>query len=308
MADVVSAQSSRSRRRWPAAVALAVVLIYLAVGALTAAKMTRPKRRFKPEHNPASRNLPYEEVRFAARGGDADLAGWFVPAAGSSRALILVHGKDSNRSRFIENSGAIAVELHRRAFNLLLIDLRGHGNSSESRLSFGIKEHRDILGAVDYLGTRGFRKGAIGVLGQSMGAASTLLATAAEPGIAAAVSDCAYSDIRLVIDRQFQQSTGLPSWFLPSTRLFGWLLTGVDLVAARPVQVVSQIAPRPLFLIHSGADALIPVGHAADLRLAAEGSRLWVIEGAAHVRGIQTAESAYQREVGDFFDRHVPKS
>ena len=284
------------------------MLVYLVVGAMTAAKLTRPKRRFKPEHNPGSRQMPFEEVRFAARGGDADLAGWFVPVAGSKRALILVHGKDSNRSRFMENSGAIAVELHRRAFSLLLIDLRGHGQSSDSPLSFGIKEHRDILGGFDYLVRRGFPAGAVGVLGQSMGAASTILAAAAEPGIAAAVSDCAYSDIGRVIDRQFSQSTGLPSWFAPSTRLFGWLIVGVDPLSARPVQVVSQIAPRPLFLIHSGADALIPVGHAADLRLAAEHSRLWVIEGAAHVRGIQTAEKAYQAEVGDFFDRAIPKS
>lgn len=307
MSDARSAGSAQRLRRWLTSVAGFLVLVYLVVGAMTAAKLTRPKRRFKPEHNPGSRQMPFEEVRFAARGGDADLAGWFVPAAGSKRALILVHGKDSNRSRFIEYSGAIAVELHRRAFNLLLIDLRGHGQSSESPLSFGIKEHRDILGGFDYLVRRGFHAGAVGVLGQSMGAASTILAAAAEPGIAAAVSDCAYSEIGRVIDRQFSQSTGLPSWFAPSTRLFGWLITGVDPLSARPVQVVSQIAPRPLFLIHSGADALIPVGHAADLRLAAEHSRLWVIEGAAHVRGIQAAEKAYQAEVGDFFDRAIPK-
>lgn len=298
----------RRRLRWLGIGSLLLAMIYLAVGAMTATKMTRPKRRFKPEHSPASRGLPYEEVRFLARGGDADLAGWFVPAAGTQRALILVHGKDSNRSRFMEHAGAIAVELHRRAFNLLLIDLRGHGHSSDSRLSFGIKEHRDILGAFDYLQTRGFRKGAIGVLGQSMGAASTIFAAAAEPGIAAAVSDCAYSDIRLVIDHQFQASTGLPSWFVPATRLFGWLLVGVDLATAQPLRVVAQIAPRPLFLIHSGADALIPVGHAADLRLAADSSRLWVIEGAGHVRGIQAAETAYQTRVGEFFHKNVPNN
>lgn len=307
MSDASPRRSSSWRVRGLAIAAVVLCVLYLAIGALTALTMTRPKRRFKAEHNPASRNLPYEEVRFPARGGDADIAAWFVPAAGSQRAVVLVHGKDSNRSRFIEHSGPIAVELHRRAFNLLLIDLRGHGQSSPARLSFGIKEHRDILGAVDYLGTRGFQKGRIGVLGQSMGAASTLLATAAEPGIAAAVSDCAYSDILVVMERQFQRSTGLPSWFIPSTRLFGWILEGVDLASARPVQAVPQIAPRPLLLIHSGADALIPVGHAADLRLAAEGSRLWVIDGAAHVGGIKTAEAAYQKEVGDFFDRGVPK-
>ena len=63
-----------------------------------------------------------------------------------------------------------------------MIDLRGHGQSSPARMSFGLKEHRDILGAVDWLKGRGYRPGHIGVLGQSMGGASTLYAVAAEPG------------------------------------------------------------------------------------------------------------------------------
>lgn len=280
--------------------------IYLLIGAVVAARMTRPKRRFKPEHNPGSRNLKYEEVRFPARGGDAEIAAWFVPSPGTARAVVLVHGKDSNRSRFMENSGDIAVELNRRAMSLLLIDLRGHGHSSAARLSFGLNEHRDILGAVDWLSARGFRPGHIGVLGQSMGGASTLYATAAEPAIAAAVTDCAYGDIGPVIDRQFQHTTGLPNWFLPSTRLFGWLLGGVDLASAQPLKVAAQIAPRPLLIIHGGDDALVPVGQAADLRLAVGSSRLWVVAGAQHVRGIQTDRAGYQQQVGSFFESSLP--
>lgn len=304
--DAPSQERSARWVRWLVRIAIATAALYLVIGAVVLLRMTRPKRVFKPEHNPASRSLPYEEVRFSARGGDAEIAAWFVPAAAAKRAVILVHGKDSNRSRFMEHSGDIAVELHRRALSLLLIDLRGHGQSSPARLSFGLKEHRDILGAVDWLSSRGYKSGHIGVLGQSMGGASTLYAVAAEPAIAAAVTDCAYGDIAPVIDRQFQHSTGLPNWFQPATRLFGWLLIGVDLAAAKPLKVVPQIAPRPLLLIHSGEDALVPVGQAADLRLAIESSQLWVVAGARHVYGIKVDPAGYQAQVGSFFQRSLP--
>lgn len=303
-----AAPPERSSRwvRWLLGIAGVVASLYLLIGGVVAARMTRPKRHFKPEHNPASRSLQYEEVRFPARGGDAEIAAWFVPSPGAGRAVVLVHGKDSNRSRFMEHSGDIAVELHRRSLSLLMIDLRGHGQSSPARMSFGLKEHRDILGAVDWLKGRGYRPGHIGVLGQSMGGASTLYAVAAEPEIAAAVTDCAYGDIGPVIDRQFQHTTGLPNWFLPATRLFGWLLEGVDLASARPLRVVSQISPRPLLIIHGGEDALVPLGQAADLRLAIASSQIWVVPGAAHVRGIKADPAGYQAQVGSFFERNLP--
>lgn len=304
--DAAPQERSRRRLRWLSRIALLTAALYLLIGAVVAARMTRPKRRFKPEHNPASRNLKYEEVRFPARGGDAEIAAWFVPSPGAQRAVVLVHGKDSNRSRFMEHSGDIAVELNRRALSLLLIDLRGHGESSPARLSFGLKEYRDILGGVDFLLGRGYRPGHIGVLGQSMGGASTLYAIAAEPAIAAAVTDCAFGDIGPVIDRQFQRATGLPNWFLPATRLFGWLLGGVDLSSAVPLRVVPQIAPRPLLIIHAGDDALVPAGQAADLRLAASNSRIWVIPGAQHVYGIKVDPAGYQQQVGNFFASSLP--
>lgn len=290
-----------------------LTVLYLLVGAYTATTMTWPKRRFKPEFNPGRHGMTYQEIRLPARGGDADLAAWWIPAASSpapsadpGRAVVLVHGKDSNRSRFIEHSAPIVIELHSRGLNLLMIDLRGHGQSSTSRMSFGIREQRDVLGAVDWLRARGFAPGRIGVLGQSMGGASILLATAAEPAIAAAVSDCAYADIAPIVGRRFHEVTGLPNWFVPATRIALYLIDGVDLLQAKPLAAVPRIAPRPLLIIHGMADATIPVGHAADLRLAVPSAELWVIDGSGHVQGVSTDTAAYQQHVGDFFQKHLP--
>ena len=54
---------------------------YLAVGAVAANALTLPKRDFAAGVTPAQLGLAYEDVRFAARDGAAEIAGWYIPGA-----------------------------------------------------------------------------------------------------------------------------------------------------------------------------------------------------------------------------------
>jgi pimeloyl-ACP methyl ester carboxylesterase len=135
---------------------VALAILYLSAGAYLASELTRPRRRVSQLG--ALATLPREE---------------------SDRALLWVHGFNTCRScefdgRFIE----FANTLHASGFNILMIDLRGHGESEGERVTFGKQEKWDVLGAVDWLHQRGFTK--IGVLGASLGAVSTVEA-ALEP-------------------------------------------------------------------------------------------------------------------------------
>ena len=137
--------------------------------------MTRPRRQFDPDHNPDRYNLTYEDVSIQSRDGEATLAGWFIPHEASSLAVLMVHGNNASRTReYDDEFPRMGAMLHQAGFNVLMIDLRGHGKSSDGRVSFGIHERYDVAGAVDWLLDQGFRPGSIGVLGISLGSAASI--------------------------------------------------------------------------------------------------------------------------------------
>ena len=77
-------------KRIAVAVPVSLVLLYLAAGAAAAETLTKPKRQFSPENNPAKFGLAYEEVRFLSRGDNMQVAGWYMPFRSSTRAIVLV--------------------------------------------------------------------------------------------------------------------------------------------------------------------------------------------------------------------------
>jgi pimeloyl-ACP methyl ester carboxylesterase len=289
------------------AIGLAVVLLvaYLGISVLAANILATPRRVFGAE-SPATLNLAFSDVSFPARGGDVQISAWFIPDQGSHKAIVLVHGKDSSRTGWIEGDWANFVpELHKHGFALLLIDMRGHGRSGDAHYSFGVNERRDVEGAVDWLKGQGFQPRSIGVLGISMGAASSILATAEDPDIAALVEDCGYAAIYPLIQQEWGKSSHLPDFFIPSTILTGRLMFGYDLGAARPVDEVGHIAPRPLLIIHGTDDGLIPLVHAEQLKAAAPAAELWEVPGAKHGGAYTTQPQQYLEKVTGFFDRSL---
>jgi dipeptidyl aminopeptidase/acylaminoacyl peptidase len=305
-----SAASGRRFRRIIARAVLAAVAlllaVYLGISALAAHILTTPRRSFDPSETPASFSLAYQDVRFPAREDGLMIAGWYIPYRSSHRAVVLVHGKDSIRTReFRGDFVDLAAALHKSGFAVLMIDLRGHGQSDAARFGFGLRERRDVLGAVDWLKSQGFRPGSIGVLGVSMGAASSIGAAVEEPAIGALVEDSGYAAIYPIIQKEWEEVSRLPDFFLQPTLLIGRLLLGYDITTARPVEEIDDIAPRPVMIIHGRADQLVPLDDAEQLRAANPGAELWVVPGAGHARAYNTDPRAYVERVAGFFRKNL---
>jgi fermentation-respiration switch protein FrsA (DUF1100 family) len=254
---------------------------------------------------PAKYQLQYRDVTFQAREDGVQLKGWFVPGQLSggrltaARTIIMVHGTRQNRAT--PNDGLIELTdiFVKAGFAVLGFDMRGQGESQPEPLTMGYFEQRDVLGAVDFLQSGPIpypnlgRPTIIGGWGISMGAATLLLATAREPAIKAVVSDCAYSDITPIVQREVHVRSGLPEAFTPGALLAAQALYGVDFYAVRPVDVVASIAPRPLFFIHGDADQYVPFADMQELADAAQTGfqaqvQSWAVPGAGHARSFKT--------------------
>ena len=95
--------------------------------------------------------------------------GWYIPAGDQSRAVILVHGRNASRTDLFLGGGLkLAKALHDVGLSVMMIDLRGHGQSSDGRFTYGLKERKDVIGAVDWLIGKGYQPGKIGTMGISL--------------------------------------------------------------------------------------------------------------------------------------------
>jgi len=265
---------------------------------------------------PAAIGLDYRPVTFPSRTDNVQLHGWLIPAqAGVTRSLrravVVVHGTRANRADpsigVLDWSG----ELARHGFAVLAFDMRGMGDSAPAPISFGEFEMRDVLGAVDLLRSGPLpypelgRPGFVAGWGVSMGAATLLLAAAADTRIQAVVADSAYADILPLLEREIPRQARMPSAFTPGTLRAARLLFGIDFYSVRPVDAAAAIAPRPLLLIHGMSDTYVPTSNLFALRDAAvkgRGARVssWLVPSASHGQAFHVSRAEYVQRVTSF--------
>ena len=174
-----------------------------------------------------------------------------------------------------------------RAFTSSCSIFERMGESEGSLCSIGYHEVQDLLGATDYFcrapGDAGFAVGAYGI---SMGGAVTLMAAAQEPRLAAVATHGAYASLDRAIDAARAGVFG-PAGAALSRPVAYWGKRWFDKdpQRCRPVNVIGQIAPRPVLLMHGAQDIIVNPADAQSLYDAAcEPKTLTVWPRSWHVR------------------------
>ena len=298
-----------------AALLVVVALPYLMATALT----YRPK--YVPRENPQSRlDVGYDTVAFETADG-LTIVGWWVPAAQGqplSRELqrsnfgrdtvIICHGFASGKDQGLEFAQSLLV----RGYNVLMFDFRGHGESDGQLTSLGALERQDVLAAVRWLqDTRPRQSQRILGLGISTGAAA-LISAAADPSpqgqaIEAVALYNAYDDLS-GLGRTIARTRFLPplSWVADRVGLaLASAHVGADLVHFAPADLAARLWPRPILVIHGGADLLVPFEHGQRLFDAAQEPKrhLW-LPNSDHLDTLRSRDAA--REVREFFNEARP--
>jgi dipeptidyl aminopeptidase/acylaminoacyl peptidase len=223
-------------------------------------------------------NIPFIEVSFPTSDG-ITLHGWFFPGKEAGSPAIIyapATGKD-------QRSGISLVEpLHQAGYQVLLFSYRGHGRSEGNRFgfSYGAHESGDIDAAVTFLSdAKEVEK--IGVIGHSAGAASGIISMARNPNIDALVAAAPFPSVEEV------WYTSRPFFFPKPLFELSFKLTerrkDFSRNEVRPQDVINQISPRPLLLIHGIDDQRITQTQAMDLFDAADEPKcIWLVAGASH--------------------------
>jgi uncharacterized protein len=240
-----------------------------------------------------------EEIDLTARDG-IRLHSWLFRSPTAEASVIVLHGHGGNKHTTLP----LATMLY-PAYNVLLLDHRGHGESGGVRTTIGYEERLDVHAAVDVLMGRGL--GPVGIFGMSMGGATAILAAAEDERISVVVADSPFARLRWAI-QQAANLRGYPAVLTPAISYLGCLMTALHLryrmEAFDPVEVIERIAPRPFLLMHGTEDEIIPVASAHTLYArAGEPKELWLQDGLKHCRAVEEAYEPFRERVRGFFDR-----
>jgi dipeptidyl aminopeptidase/acylaminoacyl peptidase len=293
----------RMRRVVAAIVSLAMLLfgmLYVGVSVVTAERLTRATNR------PLSidpRRLSEDARPWSTRTADGlTLRGWYLSAGHQRHLVVLVHGMWSS---WLEMAG-LGKDLHEQGFDVLLFDLRGHGESDPSRLYLGRRERTDIRAVMDWAKSEGFSNDRIGWLGYSMGGSTVLMEAARNPEIQVAVVDSPYGDLPELLKKQLSLHSGLPRWFNPGILLAARWVFGVRTDDLIPIRFARSWGERPVLLIHGESDTIVPVGQARELAHTLGASCLMLtLPGVEHVQAYQSDREAYIQTVSSFFTNHL---
>lgn len=262
--------------------------------------LTHPPRKAL-QTTPAAIGLSYEPVNFVSRQDGLSLQGWLLRSPENRLTVICSHGYRQNREQADVPLLPLAKVLVEHGMNVLLFDYRNSGESAGEMTSVGQYEVRDLLGAVDYVHSRQDLNPKVALLGFSMGAATAILAGAAEPSIAAVVADAPFADLTRYLEANFSVWTGLPAVPFNRTILAVTpILTGLQPEKVSPVQVVGEFAGRPLFLIHGEADEDIAPENSWELQQAYPAAELMLVAGAHHVKSYQQEPMHYETALLNF--------
>ncbi len=285
---------------------IALFILYSGVSLLAYDDLSLPKRHFTS----GTPDGIFSDVSFAARGQNYLVHAFYLPGRHDMPALIDVPGY--NMSRHSDYHRRRTNGLRDLGFTVLALDLSDNGGDTfqNGRISMGFSERWDVLGAYDYLLAKGVAPDRIGLVSESMGAATSLLAAGIEPRIRAVWADSPFEDASILLAEQ-AVARHYPSMIVPGGMVWGLLIAGDRIWEARPIDVAPKLAAhhQAVFLVATRGDHTVAFHHGTDLYAAFQAAGVdttfWGVPDLDHVQTITVHFDEYMQRLKAFFERHL---
>lgn len=275
-----------------------LALILAALGTVVWVSYDQANGYLHPRRNIASgallraERIEYQEIALQTEDG-VSLSAWYTPP--KNEAVILVaHGYGDKRA---EDFYALFAS---HGYGVVAWDFRAHGKSGGEFSSLGYYETLDVKAALDFALAQPDVKH-VGAWGGSMGAVTMIRATAQYPQIEALIADSPFETLEDEMDLRvpFPMMRSLIEFFAEAQ-------SGADIELVRPVDDITSISPRPVFIIQGMADGMVPLDSAQRLYDAAgEPRQLWVEDDVPHLNMYAYYKTRYTKRAIKFFDEYL---
>lgn len=214
-----------------------------------------------------------------------------------NRFVIMVHGYSGNHHYQMPFVNMFLNE----GFNILLVDQRNHGKSGGKYPTYGIKEKQDISDFIDYLNKRYGENLFLGLHGQSMGGATSLMCGAMDTRVDFVVSDCAFSSAKEVINSELGKHKYIPKTIIYSIlKAVTKLKVKVDIEKSSPINDICACRKKlPILFVHGKADSKVPCSMGEDMykRRNNKIDRLLLVDNAEHMVCYKHNKEDYEKNV-----------
>ncbi len=219
--------------------------------------MTVHPQKINSGETPKKYKLAYENVSLTSFDG-TKLTGWYLPAKKpTNKAILMLHGYPMDKGDLLPTATLFEIN-----FNILLVDLRGMGQSGGTMATFGVKEQKDLKFAVNFLESKG--NTGVGVFGYSEGGSIGLLAASQDKRIHAVAEYGAFADLPGLVQNQYKKLGILDKPMARLITFWEWLFFGS---LPNPVQAAEKITAHVL-AIHNQGDEVVPFAQAQELQAA----------------------------------------
>ncbi|MBC7367043.1 MAG: alpha/beta fold hydrolase [Undibacterium sp.] len=245
------------------------------------------------------RRVPKYSADWKPRSADA-------PVVAARGTIVILHGFLVTRETMMH----WALFLAQQGFRAVLVDLRGHGQSTGEWITFGANEAGDLVKVMDELQHRDLAPAGVGVLGSSYGAVMALHWAARDARVKAVVALEPFSDPREAVTEfahgfpPFKQQIGGVGAETFATAL--QRAAGLGGFAWSEVNVLESVRRLrwPVLFFHGADDTWIAPEHSRRLlAVATAGSRLVVVPGDNH-ETLSARLDPISYDVLEWFEQH----
>ncbi len=221
----------------------------------------------------------------------------------SHKYAIVVHGYSGNRSHM----KAYGLYYAGQDYNILMPDLRSHGDSDGTYIGMGWLDKADILKWIDYIVSMD-SEAQIVLHGVSMGGATVLMTSGEElpDNVKAIVDDCGYTSVWDIFADEMEYLFNLPEFpFLYSASFFANIRAGYDFKEASSLEQVRKTT-LPIFFAHGSVDNFVHTDMVYELYDACPTDKeLYVVEGAGHGQAMYYDPDTYFDKIFNFIGKYI---
>ncbi len=286
---------------------LTVTLVLFLIGPTILLQPVKRKsefyKRLNHPTNPNELGLEYEEINIITRDG-IKLNSWLVKCEPDAKGTIVyLHGVGDCKI-----TGLPFTKLfHDNGFNILLYDLRQHGESDGKFCTYGYYEKYDLVSVLNYLESRkDVLAKNIGVFGTSMGGAIAIQTAGIDKRIKAIASENSFATLRSIFDDYQKRLIKIPFHYLRNIVIKrSELMANFKAGEVSPLKLVSEIH-IPILIIYAKLDKHINYLNSIKLfENTDDPKELYPIEEASHNNAWEIGGKAYHNKLLEFFNKNL---
>ena len=242
-------------------------------------------------------DLNAQPVTFESDSG-ANVHGWWCPVRNSRGAILLLPGIRANRLSMIDR----ARFLHHAGYSVLLIDFQATGETKGDRITFGWKESRDAIAALNFI-RNAEPASRVAIIGSSLGGVATLLATPPLK-VDALILEAVYPTIEIATRNRLENYLGpLGRFAAPLLLKQLHMRLGISARDLRPIDHIANVG-CPVFIMSGEKDRNTrPEDTEALFSRAQSPKKLWFVPKTGHVDLYKAAGAEYESRILAFLEQ-----